>query len=528
MTADPPRPGPAPAPAPAAATAGPASATATAGSTPTAATTGPTPTAASGGPGAPGRANRRRRRWHRLAVPLGLAALLITATLVAHAVDQPDPTEPGFLSPVATDADGGSRLAADLRARGVAVRRETDTARALLATSGGAATLFVPAPGLLHPETVGALRDLPGRTRLVLVDPPRRVLEGADLPLVPAGRRWAARAVGPDADGRPCPLPEAARAGVAAVERQRYAVAPDRSTGRVERCYAGGLARVPQTETVVVGASDPFRNDRIDERGNRELAAGLLGRTGQVVWLDLDGPAPPPRPGDGSSDEPAWSPHPEPGDGDAAGDGRSGDAGAGDSAGSGSRGGTGRADRPSPPNPLWAAFPAWFWALLAQLTLAALLLALWRARRLGPPVAEPLPVVVRSAETVLGRARLYQRARARGPAAGTLRAAALTRLLPRLHLPADPPPTTVAAAVAARAGGTTAQAHTLLYGDAPATDRELLDLARALDRLTRTVAATPDPRPADAGPPAPAPADTGPAPAVAPRPRPAPSKEDPR
>ncbi|RGC69687.1 hypothetical protein C5N14_04605 [Micromonospora sp. MW-13] len=478
------------------------------------------------------------RRWHRLAIPLGLAALLITITVLTHAVDQPDPTEPGFLSPVATDADGGSRLAAALRDRGVVVQRETDPLRAVLATAGRA-TLFVPAPGLLHPDTLGALRDLPGRIRLVLVDPPRQVLEATGLPLVPAGRRWATRAVGPDADGRPCALPEVARAGVAAAERQRYAVPPDRSGATVDRCYAAGLARVPwATETVVIGASDPFRNDRIGERGNRELATGLLGTTGRVVWLDLDGPAPPP-PDPGGTDGPSRPANPE-GPGGGTGDDEPGTPGE-------DRGDEGAAaDGPSPPNPLWAAFPAWFWALLAQLALAALLLVLWRARRLGPPVSEPLPVAVRSAETVLGRARLYQRARARGPAADTLRAAALARLLPRLNLPADPPADAVAAAVAARAGGTAAQVHDLLYGDEPSSDRELLDLARSLDRLTRTVAGTPDPAPADAGPhrhpPAhaggrpPGPADAGPPadppgpdrPAAVPRPRPAPPKEDPR
>ncbi|MCM0676376.1 DUF4350 domain-containing protein, partial [Micromonospora phytophila] len=70
---------------------------------------------------------RRRRRRHRLLIPLGLAALLLTTTLVTHAVDQPDPGDRGFLSPVATSDDGGSRLAAALRERGVTVQRETDT-----------------------------------------------------------------------------------------------------------------------------------------------------------------------------------------------------------------------------------------------------------------------------------------------------------------------------------------------------------------------------------------------------------------
>ena len=47
-----------------------------------------------------------RRRPYRLLVPLGLAVLLIVATLVLHAIDRPDADEPGFLSPVATDDDG--------------------------------------------------------------------------------------------------------------------------------------------------------------------------------------------------------------------------------------------------------------------------------------------------------------------------------------------------------------------------------------------------------------------------------------
>ncbi|MEO3780856.1 DUF4350 domain-containing protein [Micromonospora sp. B11E3] len=488
-----------------------------------------------------------RRGW-RVAVPFGVAALLVTVTLVAHAADQPDPAEPGLLSPVATDADGGSRLAEALRARGVTVRRETDTLQALLATEPGPATLFVPAPELLHPDTVGALGDLPDGTRLVLVDPPRRVLEAAGLPLVPTGRRWAARAAGPDADGRACPLPEAARAGVAAAERQRYAVAPDQPAGRVDRCYSGGLVRVPSSaETVVVGASDPFRNDRIDEHGNRELAAGLLGGSGRVVWLDLDGPAPAPSFGDGDSGGPAWSP--APGGSTGWGDGTADEGVGGPAGGDEGVGGPGNADTGDrgpersadddgpPPNPLWAAFPAWFWALLAQLALAALLLVLWRARRLGPPVSEPLPVTVRSAETVLGRARLYQRARARGPAARTLRSAALARLLPRLNLPAETPTTEVAGAVAARASGTVAQAHDLLYGGEPTSDRELLDLARSLDRLTRTVVErsdpghvpVADPTGPDAGPAdPPGPGPRPDRPTVAPRPRTAPPKEEPR
>ncbi|SBT52263.1 DUF4350 domain-containing protein [Micromonospora auratinigra] len=431
----------------------------------TAATTGPLRPPAPAGPDTPPATPPRRRRY-RLLVPLGLAVLLIVATLVFQAVDRPDPEDPGFLSPVATDADadGGSRLAAALREQGVSVRRETDVRRALAAAGPDPTTLFVPAPGLVHPRTVAALAALPAGSRLVLVEPPRRVLAGLDLPVAPAGSRWATRVTAPGADGRPCPLAEARRAGRAAGDRERYAV---RAGERADRCYAGGLVRVPGgTDVVVIGASDPFRNDRIDEWGNRALATGLLGVRPRVVWLDLPGPDPAPT---------VTSAEPDPTY--VRGDGRGRD----------NRSTDDRADAPPWQNPLWDAFPAWFWALLVQLALAGLLAVLWRARRLGPPVPEPLPVTVRSAETVLGRARLYRRAGARGPAAETLRAAALAQMLPRLHLPTDAPPAEVAERVAGQTGLDTAQVARLLHGDEPTTDQELLELARGLDALTRTV-----------------------------------------
>lgn len=434
---------------------------------------------------------RRPRRRHRVLIPFGVVLVLIVVTLVAHAVDQPDPGDRGFLSPVAIDDDGGSRLAEALRGKGVPVRRETDTLRALAATRPGPATLFVPAPELVHPDTVGALAELSAGSRLVLVDPSRRVLAGLEAPVVPTERRWATRATAPGANGHRCPLPEADLAGTAAADRQRYATSPGQASA-LSRCYAGGLVRVPgQTELVVIGASDPFRNDRIGELGNLALATGLLGGPRPVVWLDLDGPAPAPTYRTGPGGEPAWSPTP----GSGSNEWQDDDPGSGGPAQQGGDDGSAddEAEGETPPqNPLWAAFPAWFWALLVQLGLAGLLVVLWRARRLGPPVPEPLPVTVRSAETVLGRARLYRRARARGPAAETLRAAALDRLLPRLNLPPTTPPAEVAARVARRADIAADQAEDLLYGDEPATDQDLLELARALDRLTRTVAASPD------------------------------------
>ncbi|WP_199736335.1 DUF4350 domain-containing protein [Micromonospora sp. HM5-17] len=443
-----------------------------------------TPTAAAARPRRIADQARRRRRWHRLTIPLGVAALLLAVTGITHAIDQPDPESPGFLSPVSTDDVGGSRLAAELRDRGVTIERMTSIRRALsLATSEGF-TLFVPAPGLVHRAYWPLVVDPAENARVVLVDPPRQVLAAARVPLAGAGRRWAARAVPAETDGQPCPLPELGGVGPAAVLLQRYADPPGR-TFRADRCYAGGVARTRWrgNDLVVVGASDPFRNDRIDEWHNAALVTNLLAVHGRVVWLDLDGPEPPPpSPPDGERES---TPPPESGGPYDEGTYDHGDVevpGGGEYASPPSTREP-QAERPQRGNPLWDALPAWFWAMLVQLAVALLLLALWRGRRLGPPVAEPLPVTVPAAETALGRGRLYHRARAYGPTAELLRAAALHRLRRATDRVAGSRPAEVVAAVAARTGQRPEDVHHLLYGPAPTTNQELLDLARALDRL---------------------------------------------
>ncbi|MEQ4304912.1 DUF4350 domain-containing protein [Plantactinospora sp. B6F1] len=479
--------------------------------TPTVGATAPGPTAPTPGPtvaagdpregpgasaphGSPARSGtgRRRRRWHRLVIPLGAVAVLLAVTGITRAIDQPDRGSPGFLSPINVDDEGGSRLADRLRAEGVVVERFTSTRRALIQATSPGFTLFVPSPGLVHPLYLPYLAEPADRARVVLVDPPQRVLDGAGLPLVATGRRWAAGAVEAAADDRPCPLPEVTRAGRAAALLQRFA-SPPGLPDRTDSCYSGGLVRTEPrdgeatdrrgSEVVVIGASDPFRNDRIAERGNAALAAGLLGIHDRVVWLDLAGPEPPP-PYQRDDELDPWTSTPD--GSDSYPDGEFEERDRTPEYDERPQPPSGQDDQAAPPerrNPLWDAFPPWFWALLAQLALALLLLVLWRARRLGPPVAEPLPVTVPSAETVRGRGRLYQRARAYGPAAETLRAAALHRLARSRGVPSDAGPDEVATVVAARTGRSATEVHDLLHGPAPETNQELLDLARALDDL---------------------------------------------
>ncbi|MBW8806967.1 MAG: hypothetical protein JF587_24395, partial [Catenulisporales bacterium] len=128
----------------------------------------------------------------------------------------------------------------------------------------------------------------------------------------------------------------------------------------------------------------------------------------------------------------------------------------------------------------------WRWGALTMV-LAVALLAGWQARRLGPVVAERMPVAVRAAETVEGRARLYERGRVTDRAAGALRDAARARLTVRLSLPRAAAPGDVAAAIAARGGPPATETLRVLAGPVPADDAALVGLASALDRLEAEV-----------------------------------------
>jgi hypothetical protein len=424
----------------------------------------------------------RTRRWLRLATPFAVVVTLILISTVAYSLQQPNLGDAVFLSPDSDAPVGGSRLAGLLKQHQIAVERATRTSDALVSAARGDATLLIPAPSLVHPFYLRMLKLMPATTRVVLVAPSGRALAAGHLPVGVEDQRWAAAVREPG-----CALPAAQQAGPAAVLREQFtAVEPEEAT--LHRCYGGGLvgARWHRTELYFVGASDPFRNDRIGEHGNAALATGLLGGLRRVVWLDVHrlepqpgyiddpraaGPAAPPSLGPGTPDPdfPIGDDGPDPG---APRPDRRLPAG-----GDGAR----------PPNPLWTAFPTAWYASVALLLLAVVLLAFAMARRLGPPVREPLPVTVRVTETLEGRGRLYGRAKARGWALAALRTAAEQRLIRLLGLPADADRQAVTEAVAAHTGVPPDDVSAALYGPDPADDAALVQSATALDGLVEAV-----------------------------------------
>ncbi|WP_328970179.1 DUF4350 domain-containing protein [Streptomyces sp. NBC_00239] len=385
---------------------------------------------------------------------LALAVLLIAGFAIA-AFNSGDAH--GRLDPRSADPQGSRAVAELLAARGVDTRVVTTSQEAAAAAAPGT-TLLVTAPDLLTADQRAALKtamDLAGGRTVLLAPGPTAL--GSLTPGV-----TAEPPAGPGTADPACTLPAAVSAGPAETgDGIRYATRLPRATG----CYpAGGtptLLVLPATapaagDTVLLGSPAPLLNERLAEGGNASLALHLLGSRPHLVWYLP------------SLADPALTE------------------------------GTG------PQRSFADLIPAgWSWAVL-QLAVAAGLAALWRARRLGPLVAERLPVAIRASEATEGRARLYRKADARDRAAAVLRAATRTRLAGLLGVPAGrahDPATLLPALSAVRSGraGTPAPAPTaasatppadaaaLLFGTAPADDAALVALADHLDALEREV-----------------------------------------
>ncbi|MFI7626283.1 DUF4350 domain-containing protein [Microbispora rosea] len=338
------------------------------------------------------------------------------------------------LDPADTSLNGSAALARLLQAHGVEVVR-VETPGAAVSAAGPFTLLLVTEASLLDRGTAGRLAVAFG-DRLVVGSVPY-------LDVLASGVRRQgpvrARSRAPE-----CTLNEAVRAGAAYTGGTSF-TGPPGSTG----CYPAGDGRslvryTADGHTVtVLGDASFMTNLRLAEDGNAALALNLAGAQPKLVWLA------------------------EPDDLDEAGGSGDGTDGQARSLGDLIPGGV-------------------KWAVL-QLAVAVALAALWRGRRLGPVVAERLPVVVRAAETVEGRGRLYRSRRARDRAALALRAAAADRLAPRLGLPRTATPEEVAVAAAARTGRDPEPVLALLCGPSPGDDTALVALAAHLDTLERQV-----------------------------------------
>ncbi|QRP45015.1 DUF4350 domain-containing protein [Amycolatopsis sp. FDAARGOS 1241] len=367
-----------------------------------------------------------RRIWRGARVPLGLLLLivLVALALVLSRGGQLN----GDLEPGSYEPRGSHALAHLLQEEGVDVRPVHTIAEALQQADGG--TLVVTAPERV-PDN--GLPDLRRRVaHLVLVAPDAKALSTV-VPTVTTAGTTDVRTLAPG-----CTVGAAVGAGTATLGGMLFRT--DDSEAR--QCYRDGrnptlVQFADRTGTVtLLGTGAPLTNDRLADDGNAALGLRLLGDHQRLVWYV-----------------------PSPND-PALGDGQ---------------------------KSFYEVIPSgWRYGAFTA-GIAVVLFALWRARRLGPVVNEPLPVLVRAAETAEGRARLYRRGGAAGHAAETLREAARTRLRTRLGLPREAEAAAVVEAVSARTGRPAAEVGGVLYGSPPEDDAGLVRLADELDTVEREV-----------------------------------------
>ena len=397
----------------------------------TARTGGPRPT---GGPGTGGPGTRTGRVpgaaaawWRRWRAPATLVAIiLVGGTVIALLQARPAPNGP--LDPRDTGPVGTHALAALLAGQGKQVATADTAAQAVAQVTGPGTALVVTSPWLLSPGSLHALAaapaDLlvvgPGSGALAILAPGVTLAGKEPVTSRPPQCAWpGAMLAGPASMGGPALVPHRRVRG-AATRRARVA-APV--------CPWSGTASGGHIISVLA-AGTPLTNHDLGSDGNAALALNLLAPDSRIVWL-VPSPALPAVTG----------------------------------------------------TSVTALIPRGVDLVIIELAVAVVLAALWRMRRFGPLVFEPLPVVVRASETVEGHAGLYRARRARDRAAAALRAATVARITARTGLPQATSPDVICQDVAARTGRPVAEISAMLFGPAPHDDTALVTLAADLDTL---------------------------------------------
>ncbi|WP_101951557.1 DUF4350 domain-containing protein [Mycobacterium sp. 3519A] len=368
------------------------------------------------------------QRWRSVRWGLLALAVIVGVALLSAYLTTPRPGGP--MDPRSTSPDGAGALVTILREHGADVVVADDIAAVERAARPDTMILIAQTFYLFDDDLLRRLAALPGDR--LLVEPISRTREK----LAPEIRPGDETTFGDSKPG--CDLREAQRAGEVQLGlADGYEAAGDVP---VTRCYGGALIRYSHNgrQITVVSSGRFMTNGGLLDAGNAALAMNLAGSHPRLIWYAPQ-----------HSEAGAESP------------------------------GAARLTDLMPSQVQW---------IVLQLCLVVASLALWKGRRIGPLVAEQLPVVVRASETVEGRGRLYRSRRARDRAAEALRTAALQRMAPRVGLGSDAQPPDVVAAISERCGLPGHAVAHILFGPAPASDPDLVNLANELDNIERQVA----------------------------------------
>lgn len=367
---------------------------------------------------------RIRRTWWLIALAAILTLAAVFTTTTARSTAESHPDN--------ANSDGSRALAEILRQQGVEVRVVITVADAVaLATSGTGATVLVTNLNVLG-EEVADLASLEADV----------VIEGSPyldhLPsltdaiiISPAGSTVNLYPQCDDADAVAAGRITSSRGSVMAAQDDVEVCFPVGGTGT-----GGAYAVWEQNGHTWRYLSDMsiFHNDLLAEDGNAALGLRALGHNRLLVWLVPERPAPDTLTGEQTP-----------------------------------------------------FFPPWFEPALLVGLGVVLILIVAGGGRMGRVVTEPLPVVVRPGETVIGRGTLYRRAGSVAHSAQGLRAGTARRLAAATGTPRSAGPEEIVAAAAASSGRHPDQVGALLYGPPPTRTKQLTELAAALKALESEV-----------------------------------------
>jgi hypothetical protein len=377
-------------------------------------------------------AKRHRPRW---LAPVVLLALLIAAALTVTALNRSGRQNTEDLDPANPGYSGAQGLARSLSNHGVEVTIVRSQRELLDQSIDGSTTVAVTGPNQLSARTARtALRHAAVAASLVLLDADHEVTAGMSLPVEShqaALTDVVAGCQGTDV-GEGFRLGQASRAYTPAADAAATTCFPDRIDG------GGAMITLPATagrpSVTLLGDDNLITNGAILDADNAAIALRLFGHSDRLVWYVPS-----------------------------------------------------VADITAADSNSRAIAPTWFQPGLTLAGSAVLLLCLWRGRRLGPLVTEPLPVVVRAVETTESRGRMYRKSRDRGRALTVLQWATRKRLAAYLGLSVTSPVSSVAAAAAAVSGRDYHDVLALLDSPAAPDDSSLLNLANTLLALEKEV-----------------------------------------
>ncbi|WP_404496219.1 DUF4350 domain-containing protein [Arthrobacter sp. GAS37] len=387
----------------------------------------------------PGKAKERRtaaqlRGWlrrHMAWIIIGAIVAVLGSVTVAQSPANSDTAPLSARNPA---PDGAMAAAEILRQHGVMVTESDSlaTTTSLLAGKPRATVLLYDRNGYLDSAQLHSL--LQSAARVVVVAPGLRTLTGLSREIHNAG-------VVPDGTSTleaGCGQADPLAAGRVSGKGAFLYTGADVTCYRPSSNDGGMYAASADGRLVVLGSTALLSNDLLQVEGNAALSLRTLGPTPDLVWY-------------------------LPGLGDVPNDG-------------------------SPPT-LNELAPPWVGFLGLWLAVLALLAVLWRGRRLGPLVFEPLPVVVKAVETAEGRARLYQDSRAVGQAADNLRAGTLTRLAKHFRLGPEASADAVLDAVSRNINRPAQELRMLLLDHRPRTESELVQWAQSIEKLEQEATA---------------------------------------